>query len=47
MGGLEGVLSGFQVAFSVEGVIFVFIGVLAGTFIGMLPGLGPMRLLWC
>ncbi|WP_077706029.1 tripartite tricarboxylate transporter permease [Virgibacillus dokdonensis] len=42
MGGLEGLLSGFQVAFSVEGIIFVFIGVLAGTFIGMLPGLGPI-----
>lgn len=42
MGGFEGILSGFQVAFSWEGIVFVFIGVLAGTFIGMLPGLGPI-----
>lgn len=42
MGGFEGILSGFQVAFSLEGIVFVFIGVLAGTFIGMLPGLGPI-----
>ncbi|MUK90158.1 tripartite tricarboxylate transporter permease [Ornithinibacillus sp. L9] len=42
MGSLEGILTGFQVAFSVEGVLFVLIGVFVGTFIGMLPGLGPI-----
>ncbi|OZU88161.1 transporter [Virgibacillus indicus] len=42
MGSLEGILTGFQVAFSLEGVLFVLIGVFVGTFIGMLPGLGPI-----
>src|SRR5690349_3051068 len=35
-------MQGFQVAFSVEGIFFVFIGVLLGTIIGMIPGLGPI-----
>jgi len=39
---LEGVLSGFQVAFSFQGLMFIFIGVFLGTIIGMLPGLGPI-----
>ncbi|MFD2044845.1 tripartite tricarboxylate transporter permease [Ornithinibacillus salinisoli] len=42
MGSIEGILTGFQVAFSVEGILFVLIGVFIGTFIGMLPGLGPI-----
>lgn len=42
MGSLEGILTGFQVAFSLEGILFVLIGVFVGTFIGMLPGLGPI-----
>ncbi|WP_042146899.1 tripartite tricarboxylate transporter permease [Paucisalibacillus sp. EB02] len=42
MGSIEGILSGFQVALSLEGILFVLIGVLVGTFIGMLPGLGPI-----
>ncbi|WP_284139176.1 MULTISPECIES: tripartite tricarboxylate transporter permease [unclassified Virgibacillus] len=42
MGSIEGVLTGFQVAFSMEGILFVLIGVFVGTFIGMLPGLGPI-----
>ncbi|GGF29850.1 tripartite tricarboxylate transporter TctA [Halobacillus andaensis] len=42
MGGLDGLLQGFQVAFSIEGILFVFIGVFIGTFIGMMPGLGPI-----
>lgn len=36
------VIDGFQVAFSLYGLIFVTIGVLVGTFIGMMPGLGPI-----
>ncbi|PTM59756.1 tripartite tricarboxylate transporter permease [Desmospora activa] len=39
---LESLLYGFQVAFTPENLIFVLIGVLAGTVIGMLPGLGPI-----
>ncbi|WP_173915443.1 tripartite tricarboxylate transporter permease [Halobacillus sp. Marseille-Q1614] len=42
MGGLDGLMQGFQVAFSLEGLLFVFIGVFIGTFIGMMPGLGPI-----
>ncbi|MGO4889226.1 tripartite tricarboxylate transporter permease [Anaerobacillus sp. MEB173] len=42
MGALEGLLTGFQVAISWEGILFVLIGVFVGTFIGMLPGLGPI-----
>ncbi|KGX88099.1 tripartite tricarboxylate transporter TctA [Pontibacillus halophilus JSM 076056 = DSM 19796] len=39
---LEGLLEGFQVAFSWQGIIFVLIGVVTGTLIGMMPGLGPI-----
>lgn len=39
---LNGVMQGLQVAFSVEGILLVFIGVLIGTLIGMIPGLGPI-----
>ncbi|HET7578903.1 MAG TPA: tripartite tricarboxylate transporter permease [Bacillales bacterium] len=39
---LHGLLTGFQVAFSLQGLLFVFIGVVVGTFIGMMPGLGPI-----
>ncbi|MFD1065199.1 tripartite tricarboxylate transporter permease [Oceanobacillus locisalsi] len=42
MGSLDGILTGFQTAFSLEGIMFVMIGVVVGTFIGMLPGLGPI-----
>src|SRR5699024_9827755 len=39
---MEGVMQGIQVAFSLQGLFFIFIGVLLGTIIGMLPGLGPI-----
>jgi putative tricarboxylic transport membrane protein len=42
MGSVEGILAGFQLAFSWEGMMFVFIGCFVGTIIGMLPGLGPI-----
>ncbi|WP_273833225.1 tripartite tricarboxylate transporter permease [Guptibacillus sedimenti] len=35
-------LYGFQVVLTFQNIMFVFIGVLAGTLIGMLPGLGPI-----
>lgn len=38
----EGIVQGFQVAFSWEAILFVFIGVFIGTIIGMIPGLGPI-----
>ncbi len=42
MGSLEGIITGFQTALSVEAIFFVLIGVFVGTIIGMLPGLGPI-----
>lgn len=42
MGNFDGILSGLQLALSVEGILFVLLGVMAGTFIGMMPGLGPI-----
>ena len=39
---LDQLLQGFSVALTPENLLFVFIGVLAGTIIGILPGLGPM-----
>ncbi|MFS1511455.1 tripartite tricarboxylate transporter permease [Chengkuizengella sp. SCS-71B] len=39
---IDNILNGFAVALSWKNVFFVFIGVLAGTVIGMLPGLGPI-----
>ncbi|WP_406944849.1 tripartite tricarboxylate transporter permease [Halobacillus sp. SY10] len=42
MGAMEGLMQGIQVAFSWQGILFVLIGVVAGTLIGMMPGLGPI-----
>ncbi|PTX61293.1 putative tricarboxylic transport membrane protein [Melghirimyces profundicolus] len=42
MEALEGLLTGFQIAFSFHGILFVLIGVVVGTLIGMIPGLGPI-----
>ncbi len=38
----EGMLAGLNTAFSLQNVLLLFTGCIAGTFIGMLPGLGPM-----
>ncbi|GIN87510.1 tripartite tricarboxylate transporter TctA [Heyndrickxia sporothermodurans] len=38
----DGILSGLQVVFSLQGILFVLIGVIVGTVIGMIPGLGPI-----
>ncbi|TGB03756.1 tripartite tricarboxylate transporter permease [Halobacillus salinus] len=42
MGAMEGFMQGLEVAFSFQGILFVLIGVIAGTLIGMMPGLGPI-----
>lgn len=42
---LEGLLVGLNTAFSATNLLMVVIGVLVGTFIGMLPGLGPMTII--
>ncbi|WP_166418269.1 tripartite tricarboxylate transporter permease [Cochlodiniinecator piscidefendens] len=42
---LEGILIGLSTAFSVTNLLMVIGGCLIGTFIGMLPGLGPMSII--
>ena len=41
MEGIQGLIEGFAVALTPENLLFAFIGVLAGTFVGVLPGIGP------
>ncbi|WP_051297821.1 tripartite tricarboxylate transporter permease [Brevibacterium album] len=38
---MEPLLTGFEVALSLQNIFYVFIGVLLGTVVGLLPGLGP------
>ena len=38
----EGITAGLSTAFSLQNILFLMTGCFAGTFIGMLPGLGPM-----
>ena len=42
---IEGILIGLQAAFSIQNLLMVIAGCLIGTFIGMLPGLGPMSII--
>ncbi|MCV6597551.1 MAG: tripartite tricarboxylate transporter permease [Mangrovicoccus sp.] len=42
---LEGILIGLSTAFSITNILMVIGGCLIGTFIGMLPGLGPMSII--
>ncbi|MEM7296300.1 MAG: tripartite tricarboxylate transporter permease [Pseudomonadota bacterium] len=42
---LEGILIGLSTALSVQNIAMVVGGCLIGTFIGMLPGLGPMSII--
>jgi len=39
---MDGILQGIQTAMSMYNILMVAIGCFAGTFIGMLPGLGPI-----
>ena len=41
MGIFHNVLMGFSVAFDPMNLFFCFVGVLAGTLVGVLPGIGP------
>ena len=41
MEGIQALIEGFAVALTPENLLFAFIGVLAGTFVGVLPGIGP------
>src|ERR671925_1395372 len=38
---VQGILTGFQVAFQPINLLYCFIGVFIGTLVGVLPGLGP------
>ena len=38
----QGLFLGFQHAFEVHNIMYCFIGAFFGTFIGVLPGLGPV-----
>jgi putative tricarboxylic transport membrane protein len=42
---LEGLMIGLATAFSFTNILMVIGGCLIGTFIGMLPGLGPMSII--
>jgi len=42
---LEGLMLGLGAAFSIQNLLMVVAGCLIGTFIGMLPGLGPMSII--
>ncbi|WP_282095066.1 tripartite tricarboxylate transporter permease [Epibacterium ulvae] len=42
---LEGLLIGLTTALSIQNLLMVVAGCLIGTFIGMLPGLGPMSII--
>ena len=42
---IEGLLIGLAAAFTLQNLLMVIAGCLIGTFIGMLPGLGPMSII--
>ncbi|MDJ0683827.1 MAG: tripartite tricarboxylate transporter permease [Alphaproteobacteria bacterium] len=42
---LEGIMAGVLTALSLQNLLMVVAGCLLGTFIGMLPGLGPMSII--
>ncbi|MDP7149658.1 MAG: tripartite tricarboxylate transporter permease [Paracoccaceae bacterium] len=42
---IEGLMIGLGAAFSLQNLLMVIAGCLIGTFIGMLPGLGPMSII--
>jgi putative tricarboxylic transport membrane protein len=39
---IDNLLIGFQVAITVQNLLYAFVGVLLGTLIGVLPGIGPV-----
>jgi putative tricarboxylic transport membrane protein len=41
MEGINGLIQGFAVAATPENLLFALLGVIAGTFVGVLPGIGP------
>ena len=41
MSGIEGLLTGLAVAFTLQNLLFALVGTVVGTLIGVLPGIGP------
>ena len=41
---MEALLQGFAVTLSLDNLFYCFVGVLLGTVVGILPGLGPSGL---
>ena len=39
---MEALLGGFAVTLSFDNLFYCFVGVLLGTIVGILPGLGPL-----
>ena len=44
-GMLEGILTGLSAAFTFQAIALVVLGCIIGSFIGMVPGLGPMQVI--
>ena len=42
MSTLDFLFNGFAIAFQWQNILFAFVGVLIGTAVGVLPGIGPM-----
>ena len=42
---MEGILTGLSAAFTFQAIALVVLGCLIGSFIGMVPGLGPMQVI--
>jgi len=42
---LEGILTGLSAAFTFQAIALVVLGCIIGSFIGMVPGLGPMQVI--
>src|SRR3990167_5504030 len=41
MAAFDGIIQGFAVVLTIKGLAFCFVGVLLGTLVGVLPGIGP------
>lgn len=42
---IEGILTGLAAAFTIKAMLLVVLGCIVGSFIGMVPGLGPMQVI--
>ena len=42
---IEGIMTGLSAAFTIQALMRVVLGCVVGSFIGMVPGLGPMQVI--